>query len=103
MRHYIGAPGLVIAPLLLFTVNDPGRQWSGSRALRRRAREAAKALRLKDQELSRRGAEGEGGAVALVAALGEVLELVGTGGLCSPHRSDALLDPPHLLSLNCTC
>jgi len=34
----VAIPGLFIAPLIIFTVSDPGRKWTGSRALRRKLR-----------------------------------------------------------------
>ena len=44
----VAAPGLLLAPMLLFTVSDPGRSFSGSRMMRRRARRELQRERRKE-------------------------------------------------------
>lgn len=40
----VAVPGILIAPLIFFTVSDPGRKWTGSRALRRKLRADSRAI-----------------------------------------------------------
>jgi len=65
----VAAPGLLIVPLILFTISDPGRTWTGSRALKRKVRmEKARRERLEKERAQSMDAE------SLVALIGSIDE-----------------------------
>jgi predicted MFS family arabinose efflux permease len=65
----VAAPGLLIVPLILFTISDPGRTWTGSRALKRKVRmeKARRERRERERALSM-------DAESLVALIGSIDE-----------------------------
>lgn len=48
----VAAPGLLLVPLLLLTVSDPGRRFTGSRMMRRKARASAVKERWKKMDVT---------------------------------------------------